>query len=253
MTGGFRLPPVIGHRGAAAVAPENTLAGFARAAQLGVAWVEIDARLTADGRCVVFHDETLERIAGVPSRVDDVTLSVLSGLDAGVWFDPVFAGQRVPTLDAALVAIGGLGLGVNIELKRCRGGEARLVEEVAGAVSRNWPPHLSPPLISSFDGPLLARSRDMVPQLPRALIIGRLPGDWRATAARLVCVAVHCRETQVTAARISRIKAAGYAVAAFVVDDPGRARELWDWGIDTAFTDCPGPVLAAWRAGAGAS
>ena len=253
MTGDFRLPPVIGHRGAAAIAPENTLAGFATAARLGVAWVEIDARLTADGRCVVFHDETLERVAGVPSRVDDVTLSVLSGLDAGVRFDPVFAGQRVPTLDAALVAIGGLGLGVNIELKRCRGGEARLVEEVAGAVSRSWPPRLSPPLISSFDGPLLARARDMVPRLPRALIIGRLAGGWRAAAARLACVAVHCRETQVTAARISRIKAAGYTAAAFVVDDPGRARELWDWGIDTVFTDSPGPVLAAWRAGSGAS
>jgi glycerophosphoryl diester phosphodiesterase len=229
------------------------LAGFATAARLGVAWVEIDARLTADGRCVVFHDETLERVAGLPARVDDVTLSVLSGLDAGLWFDSAFAGQRVPTLDAALVAIGGLGLGVNIELKRCRGGEARLVEEVAGAVSRSWPPRLSPPLISSFDGPLLARARDMVPRLPRALIIGRLAGGWRAAAARLACVAVHCRETQVTAARISRIKAAGYTAAAFVVDDPGRARELWDWGIDTVFTDSPGPVLAAWRAGSGAS
>ena len=219
----YGLPSVIGHRGAAAVAPENTLAGFARAARLGVAWVEIDARLTADGRCVVFHDETLERIAAVP------------------------------TLDAALAAIGGLGLGVNIELKRSHGREARLVEEMAGAVSRNWPARLSPPLISSFDESLLARARDITPDLRRALIVGRLAGGWRAVAARHGCVALHCREAHLTAARIARIKAAGYAAAAFVVDDPGRARQLWDWGIDAVFSDSPGPVLAAWRAGVGVS
>ena len=83
--------------------------------------------------------KTLERIAAVPTRVDDVQFSVLSGYDAGAWFDAAFAGERVPTLDAALAAIGGLGLGVNIELKRSHGREARLVEEMAGAVSRNWP------------------------------------------------------------------------------------------------------------------
>lgn len=253
MAGDFKLPPVIGHRGAAAEAPENTLAGFARAARLGVAWVEIDARLTADGRCVVFHDETLERIAGVPWRVDDVPFSVLSKHDAGAWFDPAFAGERVPILDAALAAIGGLGLGVNIELKRCRGREAPLVEEMAGAVSRNWPARLSPPLISSFDETLLARARDIAPELRRALIVGRLPNGWRAAAARHGCVALHCREAHLTAARVSRIKAAGYAAAAYVVDDPERARQLWDWGIDTVFSDSPGPVLAAWRAGAGVS
>ena len=249
----YGLPSVIGHRGAAAVAPENTLAGFARAARLGVAWVEIDARLTADGRCVVFHDETLERIAAVPTRVDDVQFSVLSGYDAGAWFDAAFAGERVPTLDAALAAIGGFGLGVNIELKRSHGREARLVEEMAGAVSRNWPARLSPPLISSFDESLLARARDITPDLRRALIVGRLAGGWRAVAARHGCVALHCREAHLTAARIARIKAAGYAAAAFVVDDPGRARQLWDWGIDAVFSDSPGPVLAAWRAGVGVS
>lgn len=247
MTGDYGLPPVVGHRGAAAEAPENTVAGFAKAAQLGVAWVEIDARLTADGRCVVYHDETLERIAGVSSRIGEVPFSVLSGHDAGAWFDPAFAGERVPTLDAALAAIGGLGLGVNIELKRCPGREARLVEETAGAVSRNWPSQLPPPLISSFDEPLLARARDIVPELPRALIVGRLPGGWRGAAKRSGCVALHCRETYVTAARVSRIKAAGYAAAAYVVDDPGRAHQLWDWGLDYVFSDSPGPVLAAWR------
>lgn len=247
MAGDFKLPPVVGHRGAAGEAPENTLAGFARAARLGVASVEIDARLTADGRCVVFHDETLERIAGVPWRVDDVPYSVLSEYDAGAWFDPAFTGEAVPTLDAALTAIGGLGLGVNIELKRSPGREALLAGEVAGAVSRDWPPRLPPPLISSFDETLLARARDVAPELPRALIVGRLPRGWRAALARHGCVAAHCRETHLTAARISRIKAAGYAAAAYVVDDPGRARQLWDWGIDTVFSDRPEPVLAAWR------
>ena len=118
------LPRVIGHRGAAAVAPENTLASLRRAKELGAGWVEFDVKLTRDGAAVLIHDERLERTTDGRGEVARTTLAELRKLDAGAWFDPAFAGERVPTLGDALALCGELGLGINVEVKPCPGREA---------------------------------------------------------------------------------------------------------------------------------
>src|SRR5512142_2967244 len=116
-TAPFRLPPVIGHRGAAAHAPENTLAGFRRAKALGCTWVEFDVRLTADGVPVLCHDPRLDRTTDRSGRVAAQTLAAIQTSDAGGWFAPVFAGERMPSLEEALLLCAELGLGANIEIK----------------------------------------------------------------------------------------------------------------------------------------
>src|SRR5580704_12278143 len=93
----LRLPPVIGHRGAAAQAPENTLAGFRAARALGCAWVEFDVRLTVDGVPVVCHDDKLDRTSNGRGRISKLPLAAIRMLDAGSWFGPAFAGERIPT------------------------------------------------------------------------------------------------------------------------------------------------------------
>jgi glycerophosphoryl diester phosphodiesterase len=103
------VPRVIGHRGAAGHAPENTLASFAKAAALGVRWVEFDVRLTGDGALVVFHDDTLERTTDGSGRVTDSTWAQINKLDAGAWFGRAFAGERVPALEDALTELERLG------------------------------------------------------------------------------------------------------------------------------------------------
>jgi glycerophosphoryl diester phosphodiesterase len=100
-------PLVIGHRGASAYAPENTLAAIDEAARLGIPWVENDVQRTKDGRLVVIHDDSLERTTDVeqvfPQRtswkVKDFTAAEIARLDAGSWFGPRYAGTRVPTLE----------------------------------------------------------------------------------------------------------------------------------------------------------
>lgn len=98
----FPLPAIIAHRGASSAAPENTLAAFRRAADEGAAWIECDVKLTADGRPIIFHDDTLDRTTDGGGVVDDYTLDVIGALDAGGWFSPEFRGEPVPTLEEML-------------------------------------------------------------------------------------------------------------------------------------------------------
>ncbi|WP_149550982.1 glycerophosphodiester phosphodiesterase [Streptomyces marokkonensis] len=100
-------PVIVAHRGASAYAPENTLAAVDKAAALGVDWVENDVQRTKDGELVVLHDDSLQRTTDVeevfpdraPWKVRDFTAAEIARLDAGSWFDPAYAGTRVPTLE----------------------------------------------------------------------------------------------------------------------------------------------------------
>ena len=114
---GLDLPPVIGHRGAAGMAPENTLAALRRAHALGCRWVEFDVRLTRDGELILLHDDRLERTTNGCGIARALSLSAIRRFDAGSWFDPAFTEERVPTLAQAIAVLSELGLGANVELK----------------------------------------------------------------------------------------------------------------------------------------
>ena len=121
---GFVAPRLIGHRGAAALAPENTLASIRAAADSGVPWIEVDAKLAKDGVPVLMHDDTLDRTTAGQGPVVARTSGELGRLDAGSWFDPRFAGETVPTLSQCLAECRRLGLGLDLEIKPDKGAEA---------------------------------------------------------------------------------------------------------------------------------
>ncbi len=93
---------IIAHKGASGSAPENTMAAFQMALDLGVDMIELDVRNTHDEEIVVFHDETLDRTTNGAGPVHDYTLAELKKLDAGSWFDPKFSDERIPTLKEVL-------------------------------------------------------------------------------------------------------------------------------------------------------
>jgi glycerophosphoryl diester phosphodiesterase len=97
---------VIGHRGAAALAPENTWAGFDLALALGVDAIETDVRATRDGVLVLLHDERLDRTTDGSGPVQETDWASLQRLDAGAWFDARYAGERIPALEATLARYG---------------------------------------------------------------------------------------------------------------------------------------------------
>lgn len=168
---------ITGHRGAASVAPENTLPAVEMAARLGADRAEIDVMLTGDGQVVVFHDTDMRRLGNDPRRVADMTLDELRGFDVGMWFDPSFAGQRVPTLDELLADVSRWappGFSLNVELKSLRGDEERLANAVIASLRSHGDTHS---VVTSLSMPTLAAVRRAEPSRPIGIVLTASLGD----------------------------------------------------------------------------
>ena len=108
---------VVAHRGNSAVAPQNTLAAFEAAWRAGADCVEMDVQLTADGRVVVIHDDTVDATTDGTGAVSSYTLAEIRSLDAGAWFSPAYAGQRVPTFDEVVAFLRRRDIDLLLEFK----------------------------------------------------------------------------------------------------------------------------------------
>lgn len=239
------LPRVIGHRGAAARAPENTLAGFRKAAEIGCRWVEFDVRLSLEGRAILFHDDSLERTTDGKGPVGGTPYAELRARDAGASFGPAYRGERIPSLEEALSLLHRLRLGFNLEMKAEQGREAALAEVVARTLARAWPGEAPPALVSSFETAALEAFARRAPHIPRAYLVEQPPPDWRARAARLGAAALVLGHRPLSAGLAAAVKAAGYPLLAYTVNDPGRAEELFTWGVAGVISDAPDAILAA--------
>jgi glycerophosphoryl diester phosphodiesterase len=233
------LPRIVGHRGAAGLAPENTLEGLAAASRAGGRAVEFDAKLSADGVAILMHDDTLERTTNGRGRVSAAPWRAIGGLDAGTWFGPDWRNARVPTLAQALDFVRDRNLHCDIEIKPTAGREVETALAVVAEVMRRWPPRRRRPLISSFSRLVLAAARGAAPRLPRGLLILELPEDWEAAARDLDCGWLICSDRIVTRRLASTIRKAGFALGVFTVNDPRRAATLWRWGAGAVVTDRP--------------
>lgn len=239
MTKNHRTPFVIGHRGAAGLAPENTLRGFDRAAEAGVTWVEFDVMLSRDSLPMLIHDDDVDRTTDGRGAVADLTGAELARLDAGAWFGPDFAGARIPTLADAVIRLTELGLGANVEIKPYPGLETETAEAVCAWIAANWPASLPEPVISSFSMEAMEVARRMLHGAERALLFEGLPRDWRDWVKRLDAKAVHLDSRSTTRAIAKAMADAGLPLRVYTVNDPKRAAELKSWGVASVFTDRP--------------
>ena len=229
----------LAHRGASAYAPANTLAAFRRAEELGADGVELDVHLSADGALVVIHDFTVDATTDGHGRVRDMTLAELKRLDAGSWFDPRFAGERIPTLEEVVEALGERMI-LNIELKspswRSEGLEQAVVELVeARRLDRRV-------ILSSFNPWTVWRLRRLAPHLTIGLLYDAnlaLPLRRAWLRPLLRPKALHPHHRLVTARYVAWAHAKGYRVYTWTVNDPAEMRRLIALQVDGIITDRP--------------
>jgi glycerophosphoryl diester phosphodiesterase len=230
-----RHPFVIaGHRGAAGLAPENTLASYSLALELGVTMLELDVHRAhyADGRAdlVVIHDNKVNRTTNAKGTLEEFSIEALRQLDAG-------DGQSLPLLSEVLDLLTlhtqttGRITALNIELK----GE-ETADLAAQMLSQTF---AFPIVISSFEHFKLTRFRTLMPQAPIAPLYHRYRSDWATTADDLNACAINISAKMATQTRIKKFKAAGYAVFVYTVNSLQEGQQLRDWGASGLFTDRP--------------
>ena len=240
----LRSARVIGHRGLAGVAPENTMAAFAAAHQAGLRWVELDAKLCAGGELIVLHDNTVNRTSNGHGRAQQLSYAALRKLDAGSWFAAPFAGERIPLLSDVLTYCASHGMGVNIELKPNPNDYIATARAVANVLREGgWLARL-PLLVSSFSLQSLRAIQQYLPELPRGFLLER---PWPiprilAELAALDAVGFHYAEALISADIIDAVRATGREVLIWTVNDRARAQALWQAGVCALFSDQPLPL-----------
>ena len=221
-------PLIIGHRGASADLPENTLAACSLAAEQGADGIELDVQLSADKQIVVFHDSTLERLAGSKRKVSDLTVSQLKDIDLG-------EGQTIPTLDE-LLEIMGPRLLYNIEIKEFSLRDNGLETAVADRIESFGLQDLV--LISSFSPFSVRRARKVFSRsVPVALI--RAKGIYKYTYLLASEQADNPHYSMVDEAYMVWAKKRGYRVHVWTVDDPQEASRLAGLGVHGIITNKP--------------
>lgn len=238
-------PPVIAHRGASGYAPENTLAAFLKAKELGINWVEFDVMLASCGEPVVIHDETLERTTNDIGNVIDFPFKYIKTLDAGSWFNPRFAEARVPSLREAIEFLRVHGMAANIEIKAQDGLEEETVKKVLATVKKYWTDEMPKPLLSSFSLSSLEHLRFYSPNCLIGFLMHDWTDEWKEVCDRLNCVSVNVNEEILTEERVQQIKSTQRWLLSYTVNTTERAQELYSWGVDAVFSDYPDEILKA--------
>jgi len=233
----------IAHRGFSGGAPENTLAAFKRAMEVGSDMIELDVHLSKDGQVVVIHDDTLKRTTSGIGKVADFSLRELKQLDAGKWFGSRFFGEKIPTLKEVLDLTRGK-IPVHIEMKEGDLGrytitdlaDRSLVEvEKAGLLDQV--------LFGSFSLSAVDRIRERNPRLPVALIYNKpwnVPQD--ATGGRPIPVLSSSGKV-LNQANASKARQQGMKVVVWTLDQEEHMEQFLDVGVDGIITNHPDRLI----------
>ncbi|MGH9713280.1 MAG: glycerophosphodiester phosphodiesterase [Candidatus Acidiferrales bacterium] len=236
----MRKPWVIAHRGASGHAPENTLVAFERAVQLGAPFIETDLHLTRDARFVAIHDATLERTTNGRGQVHDFTLHELRRLDAGLWYDRAFMGQKIPTLEEVLELARKHDVLIYLEIKY--DAAWGMHHALVGALRKDQ--DAARTIVISFDPGTLDSVRKLDASIMTGLLVEELrPESVKAAVdigARQLCP----RFTSVTAELVEQAHHSDLHVATWTVNQAEEMRALIAMGVNGVMTDFPDRLQA---------
>jgi glycerophosphoryl diester phosphodiesterase len=236
---------VIGHRGCAGEAPENTLASFQLALEQGCDGIELDIHLSRDGQLIVCHDPTVNRTTDGSGWIYEMTLEELKQLDAGAWFQDRYRGQRMPTLEEVLDLMP-QDQWINVEIKHSYGRhiEPRLAE-LLKARGR-----METTVVSSFDHKSLVHLKKLLPDVKIGLLYMENLVN-HVKLAEMTGVQVHSLHPyyrNIDQADIQAAIAHGLSLYPYTINDEAQLRLFIDYGVTGIITDYPGKLRALLKA-----
>ncbi|AQS57344.1 glycerophosphodiester phosphodiesterase [Novibacillus thermophilus] len=232
----------IAHRGASGYAPENTMAAFDKALQMKADYFELDVQMSKDGKLVLIHDVTVDRTTDGTGRVGDLTFKELRRLDAGSWFDPAFAGERIPTLEEALDRYRGK-IGILIEIKNPELYPG-IERKVAKALKKRnlHKPRNGKIIVQSFNHDSVKKFHRLLPSVPVGVLISyRDEGISDKELRNFAKYAdyVNPNKDMVDRSLVKRIHRFGMKTTPWTVRDRAEADRLKSIRVDGIVTDYP--------------
>lgn len=223
---------IMAHRGASAVAPENTLIAYRKAIEMGADYAELDVRQTRDGAIVLMHDKTVHRTTGVKGFVWDFTLAELKNLDAGSWFGEDFRGEPIPTLQEVVrLAKGRMKLNIEVKISESEPGIAQKVVDIVHAEGFG-----QDCIITSFDRKTIETFKEIAPEIKTGYIFEKeyavdvFEGNWEVLS---------CQHELVDAEFVRRARKKGKKVYVWTVNEREEMLRLIRLGVDGIITDVP--------------
>lgn len=225
---------IVAHRGYSSVYPENTIAAFEGALDIGVDYIETDVQMTKDGQIVIFHDEKLKRTAKRKGKISDYTYEELQEMDVGKWFSADFTGTKIPTLREVLACIKDSDVKICIELKDI--GEVEgFVESVLQIVQEYGMTERC--VLASFCYPYLQRVKELDSSVPvlyfttstKTTVTEEFPADYYGMNIG-----------SMSAALVDTVHAVGSKIFAWTADSPMTITNAQALGVDGIITNRPG-------------
>lgn len=236
----MKEPWVIAHRGASGHGPENTFAAFRRAVELGATFIETDLQVTRDGRFVALHDSTVSRTTNGSGEVHEFTLEELRQVDAGMWFDREFMGERVPTLEEILEFSREHDVVFYLELKypAVWGMDHSLVAALQKAQSA---PRT---IVISFDPATLTPLRRLDPSIMTGLLVEEAKGNCVQEALDLGARQLCPKISAVTPELVAEAHRADLQLVTWTANSVAEMRAMIAGGVDGIMTDFPDRLRA---------
>jgi len=238
---------VIAHRGASGYAPENTMAAFEKALHMKADYIELDVQMSKDGKLVIIHDTTVNRTTDIdsvlPVAVKDLTLAELRKLDAGSFFGPQFAGERIPTFEEVLDRYKGK-IGMLIELKE----PARypgIEEKVSAALKerRMDKPKNGKIIVQSFDFNSVYKIHQLLPTMPTGVLTSKASdltdAKLKEFSGYAKYVNANLKNVAADPTLVPRIHALGMKITPWTVRSRDEVPPLLKAGVDGIVTDFP--------------
>lgn len=232
---------LIGHRGLAGFAPENTISSIKAAHERGLNWVEFDVQLSKDNQLIIFHDHELNRTTNGKGFVYDFNYTEIQQLDAGGWYDNQYSGEKIPNLEQDLASILKYDLQFNIELK-CPNNASEayiqsLCDQFCNLIQRKWPKNRPLPLVSSFEWDLMLNVRKLIKDAPIGFLCEAITPELNRLAAVTQNATINCDYRNLDLAIIARTTHLNIPIMAYTVNDQATASQLLNQGVFAVFTD----------------
>jgi glycerophosphoryl diester phosphodiesterase len=234
----------IAHRGASGHAPENTLAAFKMAVELGAQFIETDLQMTRDARIVAIHDATVNRTTNGRGQVNKMSLAEIRGLDAGAWFlsddGRSFKGERVPIMDEILKFAQGADIPFYLEMKPSDSWGMEL--SMSGALTTSG--EIARAVVISFDATALVAMRRAAPLAMTGLLVERPTKQTVTHAVEVGARQLLPKANAITPELVATAKGQGLGVVAWTVNEEEEMRKLIAAGVDGIITDYPDKLAA---------